>query len=266
MKYSLIALFVAVIGASVWAFFEYFYSYAEGGAVHQTFDEELASPPATSKNFTVQPYPYRLLLQQVEMLEGSEGVEVDFEKAMIVYPSYDAAALTSMMSEGDEYAMLEFVHRLVAKGPQGNDFSSWTKEIREVMNELIILGNRSGLPMAADYYTDFLPIEVSDDVRSAILQKLSFYEFVGMRGIYFDKYPHVFLLIESYEKEHGKINLSYREKELILRKAGEIYDYFERQRIERGLGPFDNSVPEVMVENAEKIRSEYIKELGGNAF
>lgn len=189
-----------------------------------------------------------------------------------VYPSYSIETLQGLAAQGDVKAMKELAYRLEqdlhrrTNEPNFTGYFEMREHVKSAMTDIVVHGDRAMLDYASIYLVD--PAYVSDPLvqREAFLQRLAFYEFIGMRGRYPEKYIGVLDLIRQYETEHGKLDLSVEEKQAIHVKAAEMYAGFETKRMEIGLGPFDNSVSDFLMKHAEQARQEFNAELGGNAF
>lgn len=231
---------------------------------------------------SIQPYKPRHSQQDIEDIRQYFENSVSHDRDGKVYTHYSEQILIDLAEQGDLQAIKELAYRYATEGPSliegsGGDITNqniinsqfWHDQTKKYLTKAIVYGDRELLEKAAIFLAD--PVDYSDpeSIRKATLKKLSFWEFASMRGNHMNKYYGAVNEINVYEGLFGKLNLTAEDKDFIYKNAKKIYDSFEQERINLGLGPFDNSVPNHLLDTTSKDGEEYklyIDKLGGNAF
>ncbi|MDO3387233.1 hypothetical protein QWI17_15430 [Gilvimarinus sp. SDUM040013] len=163
------------------------------------------------------------------------------------YEHYSIAELESLAEAGDVYAMLVLLEAyggaLQLMGTPADIRSTITK-IESMARKAVIFGDKQALALVEENNTQ-APIFYSDtstdkQKSEAMIDVLALYEFAGMRGDLSRRFYGYTSFFDHFWPE--KTSITAEEKQAIRNRAEEIYRAYEDERIELGLGPFDNSV------------------------
>lgn len=235
----------------------------------------LSSPVNNSSN----EYIFFLSEEILAEIRASNENSVFVDRDGKVYPHYSKEILMSLAAQGDLRAIKERVYRYLHEKPEYLEGDSrevtdknralqreWHEQRNKYLYEAVLYGDREFLAAASPMY--FRHVDPSDleANRVVLLEQLGFLEFVGKRGKVMDKYYMAISAVKIYEEMYGKLQLTDADKAFIRDQAKDIYDGFEKKRIEMGLGEFDNSVSDWALEGAEEPRRAYEEALGNNAF
>lgn len=153
-----------------------------------------------------------------------------------VYQNYSLDTLQEMGKSGDIHALHELGQRASNDGNFELAFAYY--ESAAVYGSTVALGYLGDkYEMANKLYLD------DKNGKHALLIATSYLRVAELRGDYSNSYE-ITRLPEKYERTYGKIELDENDYREIEKIAKEIYTKMESKRIELGLGPFDNSIPE----------------------
>lgn len=196
-----------------------------------------------------------------------------------IYHTYDDETLKALADGGDVMAIKEVAHRLIRNSPsqefldgltveEEREFWEKRKQKKKKYLELaIVYGDTELFDHAEDLYGEDYDISNPVEVREALLEKLAFFEFVAMRGNQSRKYASVPGLINVYgERLKEPLVLTEDDKAFIRERAQAIYDSYETQRENLGLGPFENIEEYHRNIPGYEPFQEYQETMGDNAF
>lgn len=192
------------------------------------------------------------------------------EAANSDYISYADELLTSLSSSGDLKATKILAVRYLDRISQTTDLdqiSDLMKKNAELVERAIVYGDREFfgvMPKISKANSKITsPNSTAEQKHQATIEVLAYAEFMALRGEFGAKYQEQKNLYSIYGVSD---RLTVEDKAAIKTKAKEIYDYYEAQRIQLGLGAFDNTVPAGKQKIHQKMQENYNQEMGENAF
>lgn len=225
----------------------------------------------------ITPYPpFEETLNPQELAEFTDVYEnsVWINREAQAYPYYDTDTLKAMADNGDIRAMQEIVYQLIHNGSNSEKYAEnpgkWLDEHRKYVTMAIIHGDRELLSMGEDIFVD--QPEPDQGAKEALLSSLAYSEFMAIRGNTDSKYTYARDAIHAYTEKHGPLLLTDNDKSTIYLRAEKIYQDVENKRLQAGLPPFDNSIPDYILALKEHYPSLYSDEaqkqrlLGENGF
>ncbi len=189
------------------------------------------------------------------------------------YGSYSDSLLEELIKNGDVKAMKVLALRILvsSENERGLDkISDNMKKYSELMGKAILHGDRQSLPDLPELSKEksrFLSPQLTEEERrDALLNILSYHEFMALRGSTAAKYDEQITLFAVY-KQMGlaPTGFSDAEKNIIRERGQKFYDQMEQKRMELGLGPFDNSIPVSAQKAYEMQRQRYLSIVGSLA-
>lgn len=148
------------------------------------------------------------------------------------YDSYDKVTLEALARNN---------HDVKAMTKLGTNIPG--DEGRKWLNMAAIYGSSFALAMAGVYASGIHPTESEGIKKAALIDSLVYKKVAELRN---DYYSGRFVSVDLYEAKLGLV-LSDQDKSEAEERSHLLYDALEVQRIQLGLGKFDNSVP-VLVE------------------
>lgn len=187
------------------------------------------------------------------------------------YANYADGTLAEMADAGDIVAMkmLALRYQKQIKNIGDAEYPAFRAKLETLYHKAIIYGDREflgfmpGLTEASRRISD--PRLTPTQKHDAALDLLAHMEFMGLRGALKQKYTEQIMAFEIYPEFGFPKTITEADKQLVRKKAQEIYEQYEKQRLELGLGPFDNSVPEELSKVYEYERRVYEEKMGDNA-
>lgn len=186
------------------------------------------------------------------------------------YVSYSDELLTNLSNSGDLKAMKILAIRYSEKSRKTSDLdqiSEFMKKNAELVEKSIVYGDREFfgiIPEKSKAISQIASLgSAPEQKHQAIIKALAYSEFMALRGDFGAKYEEQKKLYTIYDISSSLTN---EDKNAIKKKAKEIYDHYEAQRIQLGLGNFDNSVPAGKEKIFKTMRENYRQEMGNNAF
>lgn len=165
--------------------------------------------------------------------------------------------------------MLALRYQQQIRNIQADEYPAFRKKLNALYDKAIVYGDKEflgfmpGLSNATSQISD--PRLTPEQKHQAAIDLLAHTEFMGLRGSLKRKYTEQIQAFEIYPEFGFPKTLTEADKQLVREKAKEIYDQYEKQRLELGLGPFDNSVPEELSKVYEYERRVYEVKMGNNA-
>ena len=209
-------------------------------------------------------------LDKKDIMEWHKNDVLTNEEAISDYVSYSDEALIALSNSGDLKAMKILANRYLkeaGKPENSSQIIELMKKHADLVEKSIVYGDREffgKMPKLSKATSKIVsPISTNEQKREAVLEALAYMEFMALRGSFGAKY-------EEHKNLYSIYGISERltdsDKAAIREKAKEIYDGYEGQRIQLGLGVFDNSVPPGKGKVFKKFRETYLREMGDNAF
>ncbi|WP_020207535.1 hypothetical protein [Gilvimarinus chinensis] len=186
------------------------------------------------------------------------------------YKVYDLETLLSLAEGGDVKAMKVAALKMMDKSEKAESAEESLKyheSYLELLESAVVYGDREVLGLLRTKYVDGSPLLMDSaseaEKANAMIEALAYYEFLGLRGDFGGKYYGQKFFFKSFMPE--KTSLSSIEVRGVKKRAKDIYDHYEGQRLELGLGPFDNSIPEAFQVHIQALKAEYAQEMGALA-
>lgn len=180
------------------------------------------------------------------------------------YALYDEATLLDMANSGSTMAMKALWFRYLKE-----DQPEYVQKRNELATKAIIYGDREmfmHMPELVDAQSRVSDQSITPEERHlARIETLAYSEFMGLRGALDAKYNQQTAFFRVYATPDSPIHLTEADKNTIRERAQEIYNSYEKKRIELGIGPFDNSVPEGIKKLFENQKKIYMDNVGPNA-
>ena len=230
----------------------------------------IASVEPKSDYFTLQGSVNKeRLIQEVDARHRNDVVGVGRESSD--YANYSDEALTELANAGDVVAMkmLALRYQQKVRDIEPDKYPAFREKLNALYNKAIVYGDREllafmpGLRDAQNRISD--PRLTAEQKYQAAIDLLAHTEFMGLRGALKQKYTDQIEAFEIYPEFGFPLTITEVDKQLVREKAQEIYKQYEKQRLELGLGPFDNSVPEELSKVYEYERRVYELKMGNNA-
>ncbi|OZY86737.1 hypothetical protein CBP51_06915 [Cellvibrio mixtus] len=155
------------------------------------------------------------------------------------YQQYDLDTLHKLGDQGDLRALDELANR-----------TETIDQLKSILAKAAIYGSTAAITrMGTAIESEFWIGNMSAEQRKPyILEAMSFYEVAEQRGDWWGKINDGRSLLERYG-----VTLSDEDNFYIAKRSKEIYENFEKIRIEMGLGAFDNSVPDTVIKFYEEM-------------
>lgn len=173
------------------------------------------------------------------------GLDQQNEK---VYESYDTGTLENLANSGDVRAMLQLARRyaeeFIAKGDADKGF-----ELRNELYFKAAVYGSTGALLQLGLAANTGSLKSSKKGRELALEPLAYYEVAAMRGDRLAK-----LRLSDLSIQGNDLILNDADYTYIETRAEEIYQDFQRQRHDLGLGEFDNEIPEPVVRYFDRIQ------------
>lgn len=175
----------------------------------------------------------------LEKKHNAERGYISLEEEKL-YESYPGSALQEMGKNGDIHALRELGLRAAKERDYKLSFSYF--ESAAIYGSTITLGYLSSeYEMTNQLYLD------SKNGKRALMGALAYLQVAELRGDYNNSD-----LIEKYLSNYSahssgtydEVKLDENDLQKVEENARQIYETMEKRRIELGLGPFDNSIPE----------------------
>lgn len=154
------------------------------------------------------------------------------------YTVYDDNTLNQLGENGD----LRALHVLADRSKNIEDF-------KNILHKAAVLGSTEALiRMGAINEAEDLDRMKVEDRKEKILDALSYYDAAQLRGDWWGNIVRGESLLKRYSHE-----LSQQDKETVKVNAKKIYDSFQDERNMKGIGDFDNSVPDPVIKFYEEM-------------
>lgn len=184
---------------------------------------------------SVNPWNSPANFEEVKKWKESRGYysAADLE----IYKNYSADTIEQLAKGGDIKAIYQLARLKVAEGASKED-------IVNIYLEAAALGSSQALGLAGMMATtepSFSRFQGEDGeqlYKKEMLEALSIYQVALIRG---DRE-----VLEQVNQARSKLELTPEEDEYIKTRGAEIYSELEEKRKSLGLGPFDNSVPQIV--------------------
>ncbi|HTF97127.1 MAG TPA: hypothetical protein VL995_13410 [Cellvibrio sp.] len=144
------------------------------------------------------------------------------------YDAYDDATLQMLAEKNQDLKAMIFLGIRAS----GEERIKW-------LNRAAVYGSSYALLWAGSGYAALHPTESEQVKKANLIKALAYKKVLELRN---DFYSSRGINIKLYESKLG-ISLSDHDKALAEQKAQTLYSELESQRIQLGLGKFDNSVP-----------------------
>lgn len=153
-----------------------------------------------------------------------------------IYKSYPFEALVKLASEGDLTAIDLMANMALGKGNIKIGIS--------YLNLAAIYGSTSALDRLTAFSAPHYPNDKTEaQRRPSVLETLAIAKSIEYRGDLNLATTSASSFAQSYKRLYQtELNLTSKEATYIERRARNIYDKLQKERIERGLGDFDNSI------------------------
>ena len=188
------------------------------------------------------------------------------------YASYAENTLQELSEAGDVRAMKVLVLRYLEESKETTDLNrivAITEKSNALIEKAIIYGDRELLgvmPEKSIIKSRLIsPSATPEQKHAATIDALAYAEFMGLRGSLGLKYEEQKSFFSTYKNFGIPTSLTPSDKAKIRTRAKEIYDSYEQQRVNLGLGSFDSSLPEGKRKSFEMQKEIYLKEMGDNA-
>lgn len=209
------------------------------------------------------------LVQEIEARQKNDVLGVERESSD--YANYSDEILTGLASSGDVIAMkmLALRYQQQIRNIEDDKYPAFREKLNSLYNKAIVYGDREflgfmpGLTESQRRISD--PRLTAEQKHQAAIDLLAHTEFMGLRGALKQKYTNQIQAYDIYPEFGFPLTITEADKQLVREKAQEIYKQYEKQRLELGLGPFDNSVPEELSKVYEYERRVYELKMGNNA-
>ena len=178
------------------------------------------------------------LQSQIEQYNYDRGYAS--QETVEQYQNYTINMLQELGKNGDIYALTELGLRASNEANYKLSFSYF--ESAAIYGSTVALGYlRNHYEMANQLYLD------EKNGRRALMGAISYFRVAELRGDYSNSD-----LSEKYLSNYGahssgtydEVKLDENDLQEVDKMAQQIYDALEKRRVELGLGPFDNSIPE----------------------
>lgn len=154
------------------------------------------------------------------------------------YTTYDDSVLAQLGENGD----LRALHVLA-------DRAKNIKEFRSILQTAAVFGSTEALVrLGAINEAEDLGNMKSEERKEKIIQALSYYDAAQLRGDWWGNIVRGQNLQKRYSHE-----LNEQDKIIIQENAKAIYDQAQSERHTRGLGNFDNEVPDSVIKFYEEM-------------
>lgn len=196
-----------------------------------------------------------------------------------IYRAYDNTTLEALAEGGDLMAIKVLAHQLVSNPPSEESFEGLEmEEGRELLEEYkqkkrkylelsLIYGDLGLLDSVGTVYASGYDFRDPAQARNAVLEELALLEFAAMRGRQSKKYVEAPYVVKEYsEYLDDPLVLTEFDKNHIRERAQAIYDGYETQREELGLGPFEDIEEDYSHIHGYQPTQEYEEAMGKNAF
>ncbi|MDO3387937.1 hypothetical protein QWI17_18980 [Gilvimarinus sp. SDUM040013] len=186
------------------------------------------------------------------------------------YSDYELDTLLDLAESGDVRAMKTAAIKYLEMSESQDDATilDSLSKMKGLVESAVVHGDRELIELLSSNFFEksvFLSDEYSGlRKEEEFVKAYAFYDFVGLRGNFSDKYYGQKNLSKIYYPE--KTYLTSAEVEKIKAQAQSIYDSFEKKRVELGLGPFDNTIPPTVQAGFDALKDEYFAEMGGLAY
>lgn len=198
-----------------------------------------------------------------------EGSVFDEENKNKDYANYSDDTLESLADNGDVFAMKTLAMRLltlkIKQGVDNPNFADINERYKHYVKQAVLHGDGEMIAFMPELSPHIPPMKEGKVARNeAAIHNLAIAEFFGLRGRLEDKYVRQReVFIYFFPEKNSITDVEIAEVKL---KGKQIYDQYERERIELGLGPFDNSISEGMQAYFEEARRNHIEQIGDLAF
>jgi hypothetical protein len=162
------------------------------------------------------------------------------------YSRFDVKTLKIMSDNGDIIAQTELISRFTAE-----------EDRKREINKALAMGSTAAIIHRGVLYDNEYKLAKSDELRhEALLNRLALYEFGVLRG---DRYHQ----IDAEYSLLRNIQLSEADRRIISERGKALYEQLQLQRIELGMGDFDNSVPPEVKKFHDDLAETYGVKKGG---
>lgn len=200
--------------------------------------EKLEADPIETEKLAnaVNPWHSPANFEEVEKWKESRGYYSAADLDM--YKSYSAETIKQLAQGGDIKALYQLARLKVSEG------TGKKQDIVNIYLEAAILGSSQALEWAgimASTDPSFSRFQGEDGeqlYKKEMLEALSIYQVALIRG---DRE-----VLEQVNRTRSKLELTPEDDEYIKARGAEIYSELEEKRKSLGLGPFDNSVPQIV--------------------
>jgi hypothetical protein len=185
---------------------------------------------------SVNPWHSPANFEEVEKWKESRGYYSAAD--LDIYKNYSAETIEQLAKGGDIKAIYQLARLKVAEG------ASKKEDIVNIYLDAAVLGSsyalgRAGTMASSDpSFSRFQGEDGEQLYKKEMLEALSIYQVALIRG---DRE-----VLEQVNQARSKLELTPEDDEYIKARGAEIYSELEEKRKSLGLGPFDNSVPQIV--------------------